>query len=292
MNVSGTRKCFNCGASDHLRDRCPKLNRSTADITGRSARVSRVNAVDDRSAISQPNATRGACSQRATNNFHTSATRGARGAGSRRVMSGRVFHASTAARDHTDTATCDNARVSQYTTPIVDQSVQTDDSQTESNSAVSNCVSDVYCNKIKAAVDSNEFESVNGDLSVKMNQNEAILCPVELSMLKYVEVDVTCDETSCVKRLSGLCDSGAEVNVISSSVVDDLFPVVRGKIQLKPFFGDSITADLVCLSMSLPDKDAINVWCAVVDKASDDLILSADTVQRLTQSKISAVTKC
>ena len=44
------------------------------------------------------------------------------------------------------------------------------------------------------------------------------------------------------------------------------------------------------MSMSLPDKDAINVWCAVVDKVSDDLILSTDTVQRLTQSKISAVT--
>ena len=73
-------------------------------------------------------------------------------------------------------------------------------------------------------------------------------------------------------------------------MVDDLFPVVRGKIQLKPFFGDSIAADLVCLTMSLPDKDAINVWCAVVDKASDNLILSADTVQGLTQSKISAVT--
>ena len=68
-----------------------------------------------------------------------------------------------------------------------------------------------------------------------MNQNEANLCPVELSMSKYVEVNVTCNETSCGKRLSGLCDSGAEVNVISSSVVDDLFPVVRGKIQLKPF---------------------------------------------------------
>ena len=141
-----------------------------------------------------------------------------------------------------------------------------------------NCVPDVYCNKIEAAVDSNEFESVNGDLSVKMNQNETILCPVELSMLKYVEVNVTCDETSCDKRLLGLCDSGAEVNVINSSVIEDLFPVVRGKIQLKPFFGDSITADLVCLTMSLPDKDAINVWCAVVDKVSDDLILSADTV--------------
>ena len=69
--------------------------------------------------------------------------------------------------------------------------------------------------------------------------------------------------------------------MISSSVVDNLFPVVRGKIQLKPFFGDSITADLVYLTMSLPDKDAINVWCAVaVDKMSDDLILSADTVQQ------------
>ena len=204
---------------------------------------------DDRKAISQPTATRAACGQRATNNFHTSATRGVREADSRRVASGRVFHASsTTARDHTDTAvcrpsrgdglddsaTCDSTRANQYTTPIVQISNQS--VQTESNGAVSDCVHDVYCNKIKAAVDSNEVESVNGDLSVKMNQNEAILCPVELSMLKYVEVDVTYDETSCVKRLSGLCDSGAEVNVVSSSVVDDLFHVVRGKIQLKPFF--------------------------------------------------------
>ena len=69
--------------------------------------------------------------------------------------------------------TCDSARVSQSTTPVVtisDQSVQTDNSQAESNSAVSNCVPDVYCNKIEAAVDSDEFESVNGDLSVKMNK--------------------------------------------------------------------------------------------------------------------------
>jgi len=55
VNISGTRKCFNCGASGHLRDRCPKLNRSTTDIAGRSARVSRINTIDgDRRAISQP----------------------------------------------------------------------------------------------------------------------------------------------------------------------------------------------------------------------------------------------
>ena len=152
MDASGTRKCFNCGASDHLRDRCPRLIRSTADIAGRSAKVSRVNAVDDRRAISQPTATRDACSQRATNDFHTSATGGVRGAGSRRVMSDRIFHTSAAARDHADTAacrpsdgldnsaTCGSDRVSQSTTSVVaisDQSVQTDNSQTESNSAVS-----------------------------------------------------------------------------------------------------------------------------------------------------------
>jgi len=173
-------------------------------------------------------------------------TRGVRRAGSRRVMSDRVFHTSAAARDPTDTAacrpsdgldnsaTCDSGRVSQSTTSVVaisDQSVQTDNSQTESNYAVSNCVPDVYCNKIEAAVDSDEFESVSGDLSVKINQNEAILCPVELSMLKYVEVNVICDQTSCVKRLLGLCDSGAEVNVINASVIEDLFPVVRGKFN-------------------------------------------------------------
>ena len=80
MNVSGTRKCFNCGSFDHLRDRCPRLNRSTADMTGRPARVSRVNAVDNRNATSQPTATRGVCGQHATNDFHTSVVRGVRGA--------------------------------------------------------------------------------------------------------------------------------------------------------------------------------------------------------------------
>jgi len=119
---------------------------------------------------------RGACGQRVTssNDFHTAtATRGVSGASSRRVMSDKVFHtSSTAARDHTgaaacmpsdvhNSATCDSARVSQFTTPIItisDQSVRTDNSQAESNSAVSNCVPDVYCNKIKAAVDSDECE--------------------------------------------------------------------------------------------------------------------------------------
>ena len=172
-------------------------------MTGRPARLSRVNAVDNCNATSQPTAARAVCGQHAINDFHTSVVRGARGAGSRRVASGKVFHAS--ARDHADTAACrpsevhdtaacrpsgsdhdsvtyGNDRVSQSTMPTVtisDQSVQTDrlNSQAESNSTVSDCVHDVYCNKINAAVDSNEFESVNGDLSVEMNRKEVNFVP-------------------------------------------------------------------------------------------------------------------
>ena len=125
-------------------------------MTGRPARVSRVHAVDNRNATSQSTATRGACGQHATNDFHTSVVRGASGADSRRVASGRVFHASTTARDHTaacrpsssdgldNSTTCDSARVSQSIVTISDQSVQTDrpNSQTEFNSA--DCIPDVY----------------------------------------------------------------------------------------------------------------------------------------------------
>ena len=42
VNVSGTRRYFHCGSFDHLKDRCPKLNRSTTDTAGRSTRVSRI----------------------------------------------------------------------------------------------------------------------------------------------------------------------------------------------------------------------------------------------------------
>ena len=35
VNANGTRKCFHCGSFDHLRDRCPRLNRPTADVAGR-----------------------------------------------------------------------------------------------------------------------------------------------------------------------------------------------------------------------------------------------------------------
>ena len=113
------------------------------------------------------------CGQHATNDFHTSVVRGA---GSRRAASDRVFHASTstAARNHTaacrpsssdgldNSTTYGSDRVSQSTMSIVtisDQSVQTDrpNSRAEFNSVVSDCVHDVYCNKIKADVDSNEF---------------------------------------------------------------------------------------------------------------------------------------
>jgi len=65
---------------------------------------------------------------------------------------------------------------------------------------------------------------------------------------------------------------------------------VVGQIQLRPFCGQSVNADLVRLTISSVDFDGLNsnsgidIWCAVVSDLHDDFILTADAVYRLSQS--------
>jgi len=69
-----------------------------------------------------------------------------------------------------------------------------------------------------------------------------------------------------------LCDSGAEICVVNSSVVEELNMDPTGQVQLRPFCGNTVTADLVCLNVSLADSDVpsitpshvVKVTCAVV----------------------------
>ena len=57
-----------------------------------------------------------------------------------------------------------------------------------------------------------------------------------------------------------------------------------GQIHLRPFCGNTVTADLVCLNISLHDSDVPNVTpnhvvkvtCAVVPDLYDEFILTAD----------------
>jgi len=96
--------------------------------------------------------------------------------------------------------------------------------------------------------------------------------------------------SSVTKYTNALCDSAAEICVIKSSLLKDLPVDVVGQIQLRPFCGQSVNADLVRLTISSVDFDGsnsnrgIDIWCAVVSDLHADFILTADAVYRLSQS--------
>jgi len=108
-----------------------------------------------------------------------------------------------------------------------------------------------------------------------------------VSVLKYIDVCITNDNSNVTKYTNALCDSGAEICVIKSSLLKDLSVDVVGQIQLRPFCGQSVNADLVRLTISssnfdgLDSHSSIDIWCAVVPDLHDDFILTADAVSRL-----------
>jgi len=116
----------------------------------------------------------------------------------------------------------------------------------------------------------------------------------ELSALKYVDVSVTCDNTDVIKNVVALCDSGAKICCVKSALTTDLSPNVVGQIQLRPFCGPPVEADLVCLTMSFGDCDkpksnaarSVHVWRAVVPDLHDNLILTDDEFRPLTNCSV------
>jgi len=91
---------------------------------------------------------------------------------------------------------------------------------------------------------------------------------------------------------SMLCDSGAEMYVVRSALVEDFSPNVVGQVQLRLFCGDVIQADLIRLTVfSEPETKncSTDVWCAMIPNLYDDLILTSDVVDRLSKCNISRV---
>ena len=79
----------------------------------------------------------------------------------------------------------------------------------------------------------------------------------------------------------------------NSSVVEGLNLDPIGQIQLRPFCGNTVTADLACLNISLHDSDVPNVTpnhvmkvtCAVVPDYYE-FILTADVIDHLSGCNI------
>jgi len=113
----------------------------------------------------------------------------------------------------------------------------------------------------------------------------------ELSYLKCVDICLSGDDSRDVTRVSALCDSGAEICVANSSVVEGLNLDPTGQIQLRPFCRNTVTADSMCLNISLHESDVPNVTanqvvkvtCAVVSDLYDKFILTANVIDRLSR---------
>ena len=107
---------------------------------------------------------------------------------------------------------------------------------------------------------------------------------MKLSPLKFVDVAV--NNVPCIS----LCDSGAQISVISTGLFKFCQSEVVGDIELQGIVGRTVVAPLVNLSMQLraaPNCCSISaelpVVCAVVDlnAVEYDVILPVDVVKEL-----------
>jgi len=139
--------------------------------------------------------------------------------------------------------------------------------------------------KVDSVIFQNNTVSINAEAPVSF-------VTAGLSSLKYVDICLSGDDSRDVKHVSALCHSGAEICVANSSVVEGLNLDPIGQIQLRPFCGNTVTADLVCLNVSLADlcnvtpNQVLKITCAMVPDLYHKFILTADVIDRLSRCDI------
>ena len=100
----------------------------------------------------------------------------------------------------------------------------------------------------------------------------------KLSPLKYIDVCLSIEGRDADGlSMTALCDSGAEICCVIANLVDYLNPVTVGRVNLRPFCGESIDDVVACFSISCDDH-CINVYAAIVPNLHDEMILTADAV--------------
>jgi len=108
----------------------------------------------------------------------------------------------------------------------------------------------------------------------------------DMSSLCYMNVSVKSNDEDVCRTLSALCDSGSQMTLVRSELLNscDYQPV--GKVQLRPFYGDSITADVVRVNLSC-DDDGVGFYehCAIVSGLHDEMILAKNTISRLLHNR-------
>ena len=67
---------------------------------------------------------------------------------------------------------------------------------------------------------------------------------------------------------------------MKNELIQQFEPVVTGTVQLRLFCGNPITVDIASFVVTC-DERSIPIWCALVPSLHDDLILTANAVDRL-----------
>ena len=118
----------------------------------------------------------------------------------------------------------------------------------------------------------------------------------DYAKLQYVNVKVTDQNKLNFKMVSGLCDTGAEISVIRTNMLNDWELPIIGKIKLRGIVGSPVSADLVILNVTLADSkqdgdEYVSIICAVCSDANDDLVLTGQVVDDLfkLQSQVTSV---
>ena len=107
--------------------------------------------------------------------------------------------------------------------------------------------------------------------------------------LHYVNVNVEeLDSENSVSHIKALEDSGSELSVIKSSLVQSFGLPKLGSVCLRGIVGNPISADLVKLHVSLADdqNNKIPVVCAVCPDLNEDMILTTALVRRLLDVRV------
>jgi len=90
----------------------------------------------------------------------------------------------------------------------------------------------------------------NNDTIINEFYDDSYVSVNELSSLKYIGVSISCDNNhELVRAVNALCDSVAQICVISCALVEDFSPNVVGQLQLRPLCSDPIQADLIRLTV-------------------------------------------
>jgi len=161
---------------------------------------------------------------------------------------------------------------------------------------VDDCHNDV-CDTVVTGQASDDANSAL-DLTCKASSEELNVKTVNIcdtnyvSMLNYVQIGVSSSVDGNLVSVNCLEDSGTEIAVLKSSVIDLSDVQSIGSVKIRGIVGQPVDCTLVRLYVRLLDSDkqspVVPIVCAVTDEAHEQMIIPRDVFDRMHSMEIYA----